>query len=162
MWVAQKKDRFEIDLDSIQDDLSLATRGASWVTNDANGMKDTRQWMIDQMLKAPKDQQLWDRKKNTWRMTRVREYRQLQRRLDELKLALAHLSVGPQARGEELNPLRHRNGFLQERNQYVINGRVVCVTRYHKSQALFGEAKVIPRFLPWRVGQIFAVSQAYV
>lgn len=35
MWVSQKKDRFEIDLDSIQDDLSLATRGASWVTNEA-------------------------------------------------------------------------------------------------------------------------------
>jgi hypothetical protein len=77
MWVAQKKDRFEINLDMIQDDLSLATRGASWVTNEANGMKDKRQWMMDQMLKAPKDKQLWDRKKNTWRMTRVREYRQL-------------------------------------------------------------------------------------
>ena len=58
MWMAQKKDRFEIDLDMIQDDLSLATRGTSWVTNEANGMKDKRQWMMDQMLKAPKDKQL--------------------------------------------------------------------------------------------------------
>jgi hypothetical protein len=50
MWVAEKKDRFEIDLDTIQDNLSLATQGASWVTNKANGMKDKREWMMDQML----------------------------------------------------------------------------------------------------------------
>ncbi|KFZ15860.1 hypothetical protein V501_02515 [Pseudogymnoascus sp. VKM F-4519 (FW-2642)] len=60
MWVRQKKDQFEIDLDSMQDDLSLAARSASWVTNKANSMKDKTQWMMDQMLKAPKDQQLWD------------------------------------------------------------------------------------------------------
>jgi superfamily II DNA helicase RecQ len=162
MWVARKKDRFEIDLDIIQDDLSLATRGASWVTNEANGMKDKREWMMDQMLKAPKDQQLWDRKKNTWRMTRVREYGQLQRRVKELMLAAGHMTPGPPGRGEEITPIRIRNGFLQERNIYVINGRVGYVTRYHKSQALFGEAKVIPRFLPWRVGQIWALYQAYV
>ncbi|KFY97708.1 hypothetical protein V500_01952, partial [Pseudogymnoascus sp. VKM F-4518 (FW-2643)] len=39
MWVGQKKDRFEIDLDSMQDNLLLAARGASWVTNEANGIK---------------------------------------------------------------------------------------------------------------------------
>ncbi|KAH6689943.1 hypothetical protein BKA61DRAFT_500545, partial [Leptodontidium sp. MPI-SDFR-AT-0119] len=146
----------------IQDDLSLATRGASWVTNEANGMKDKRQWMMDQMLKAPKDQQLWDRKKNTWRMTRVREYRQVQRRLKELSLALGHEGGGPPGRGEEITPIRFRNGLLQERNIYVIGGRIAYVTRYHKSQALFGEAKVIPRFLPWRIGQIWAIYLAYV
>jgi hypothetical protein len=41
--VAQKKDRVEIDLDVIQDDLSLAIRGTLWVTNEANGMKDKRE-----------------------------------------------------------------------------------------------------------------------
>jgi superfamily II DNA helicase RecQ len=162
MWVSQKKDRFEIDLDTIQDDLSLAARGASWVTNEANGMKDKRKWMMDQMLKAPKDQQLWDRKKNTWRMTKVREYRQLLKRLDELNLVLGHEGGGPPGRGEEVTPIRFRNGLLQERNIYVIGGRVGYVTRYHKSQALFGEAKVIPRFLPWRIGQIWAIYLAFV
>ena len=36
------------------------------------------------------------------------------------------------------------------------------VTRYHKSQALFGRPKVIPRFLPWRVGQLVAVFLTHV
>jgi hypothetical protein len=58
MWVAQKKDRFEIDLDLVRDNLLLAKRGALWVTNEANGMKDKREWIMDQILKAPKDQQL--------------------------------------------------------------------------------------------------------
>jgi hypothetical protein len=55
MWVSEKKERFEMDLDNIQDDLSFAKRGASWVTNETNGLKDKRQWMIRRMLRAPKD-----------------------------------------------------------------------------------------------------------
>jgi len=39
---------------------------------------------------------------------------------------------------------------------------VVLVTRYHKSQALFDKPKIIPRFLPWRVGQLVGVYLAYV
>jgi hypothetical protein len=33
------------------------------------------------------------------------------------------------------------------------------VTRYHKSQAMF---KVISRFTPWRLAQVFAVYLVYV
>lgn len=47
--------------------------------------------------------------------------------------------------------------MLQERNVFVIDGQVMFVTRCHKSQALFGRPKVIPRFMPWRVGQLVAV-----
>lgn len=162
MWVSQKKDQFEIDLDYIQDDLSLATRGASWVTNKANGMIDKTQWMLGQMLKAPKDRQLWDRKKNTWQMIRVRKYWQLLRQIKELMLATGHKSLGPPGQGEKITLIWFQNGLLQEHNIYIINGRVAYVTWYHKSQALFGEAKVIPRFLLWRVGQIWAIYLAYV
>src|ERR1700712_342634 len=95
-------------------------------------------------------------------MAQVREYRQSRQHLLELLLILAHLSVGPPGRGEEVTPICFRYSILQDRNIYIIDGRVVYVTRYHKSQALFGEAKVIPRFLPWRVSQMFAVYTACV
>ncbi|OBT40734.1 hypothetical protein VE00_09776 [Pseudogymnoascus sp. WSF 3629] len=72
------------------------------------------------------------------------------------------MTSGQPARGEEITPIRHRNGMLQERNVFVIDGQVMFVTRYHKSQALFGRPKVIPRFMPWRVGQLVAVFLAYV
>jgi superfamily II DNA helicase RecQ len=162
IWITDKKNRFEIDLDKIQDDLSSTDRGGSWVTNEVNGFSDTKEWMIKQMLKAPKHKQLWDNKKETWRMTRVHEYRKCWRELCDLRMVLKHMTVGPQARGNELTSLRHRNGFLQARNDYIIHGMLCYVIRYHKSQALFGEPKVIPRFVPWRVAQIEAVCAAYV
>jgi len=38
----------------------------------------------------------------------------------------------------------------------------VMITRYHKSQALFDTPKIIPRFLPHRVGQLLVVYLAYL
>jgi hypothetical protein len=38
----------------------------------------------------------------------------------------------------------------------------VVVTRYHKSPLQFDKPKVIPRFLPWSVGQLLAIYLAYV
>ena len=73
-----------------------------------------------------------------------------------------HITGGQPARGTEITSLRHRNGFLQDRNIFVMDGRVVCVTRYHKSQSQWDKPKVVPRFLPWRVGQLMAVYLAYV
>lgn len=162
MWVRQKKDWFKINLDLIQDDLSLAARSALQVTNEANGIKDKTQQIMDQMLKALKDQQLQDQKVNTWQMSRVWGYRQLQRRFKELALALGYKTLGLLARREEITPIRFQNGFLQERNIYIINRRMCYVTRYHKLLALFREAKVILRFLLQQVGQLFAVYLAYV
>ena len=43
-----------------------------------------------------------------------------------------------------------------------MDGQVVFISRYNKSQAMWDRPKVIPRFLPWRVGQLFAVYLAYV
>jgi hypothetical protein len=40
MWLNERKERFEIDLTTIQDDMSITERGASWATNEANGLVD--------------------------------------------------------------------------------------------------------------------------
>jgi hypothetical protein len=140
----------------------LATRGALCITNNANSIINKTQWILGQILKALKNKQLWDRKRNIWQMTRVREYRQLYRRLKELALAIGRTTPGPLGQREEITPIRFRNGLLQERNIYIINGRIAYITRYYKSQALFGEAKVIPRFLLWQIGQIWAIYLAYM
>jgi hypothetical protein len=80
----------------------------------------------------------------------------------ELLLALIHVTSGQLACKEEITPIWHRNGFLQKRNIFVMDGQMMFVTRYHKSQALFGRPKVILRFLLWRVGQLLAVFLIYV
>jgi hypothetical protein len=44
----------------------------------------------------------------------------------------------------------------------VADGRVMTVVRYHKSQSQWDKPKVVPRFLPWRLGQVIVIYLAYV
>lgn len=53
--------------------------------------------------------------------------------------------------------MRHRNGVLQDRNVFVVDGTVMTVTRYHKSQWQWDTPRVVPRFLPRRLGRVFAL-----
>jgi hypothetical protein len=54
----------------------------------------------------------------------------------------------------EMTTLRFKNCHLQDRSIFVMHGQMVFSTRYHKSQSQMDKPKVIPRFLPWRVGQV--------
>ena len=58
--------------------------------------------------------------------------------------------------------MRYRNGVLQDRNVFVMDGQVMTVVRYHKSQSQWDKPKVGPRFLPWRLGQVMVVYLAYL
>jgi hypothetical protein len=62
----------------------------------------------------------------------------------------------------ELLSVRWRNRVLQDQNLYVIDGQVVVVTRYHKTQAQWDRPKVVARFLPEAVGQLIAAYLLYV
>ena len=92
----------------------------------------------------------------------VRKYLRRVDQFRELLLFCVYITGGQPARGTEITSLRFRNGFMQDRNVFVIYGHMVVVTRYHKSQSQFDKPKVIPRFLPWRVGQLLAVYLSYV
>ncbi|KAK1038992.1 hypothetical protein LTR74_018772 [Friedmanniomyces endolithicus] len=95
-------------------------------------------------------------------VTVVQKYLREVDRFPELLLFCIHITGGQPARGSEITTTRFRNGFLQDRNGFVIQGQMVIVTRYHKSQSQFDKPKVIPRFLPWKVGQLLAVYLIYV
>lgn len=43
-----------------------------------------------------------------------------------------------------------------------MDGQVVFIIRYHKSQSLVDALEVIPRFMPERVGQLMALYLMYV
>jgi hypothetical protein len=68
---------------------------------------------MDQMLKAPGNQQLWNWKKSIWRMTRILKYAQLEKRFKELLLILAHMTPGLPARGEEITPIDSGTDFIR-------------------------------------------------
>ena len=118
--------------------------------------------MFDRMLAAKKSKRLFGRSRKQFSMSKVREYRQAGERFKKLLLVVVYIYYRPPVQGEEIMSIRFQNGFLQARNIYVVDGRVVFVTRYHKSQTLFGELKVILQFLLWRLGQVIVVYLAYV
>jgi hypothetical protein len=92
----------------------------------------------------------------------VREYLRELDRVKELMLGCVHIEQGQPARGSEILTMRHRNGLLQDRNLYVIAATMVSVIRYYKSQSQYDALKVVPRFLPPRLGQIMALYLSYL
>lgn len=68
-------------------------------------------------------------------MPHVRRYLRKIDRFRELLLFCIHLTGGQPARGIEMTTLRFKNGYLQDRNIFVMHGQMVFVTRYHKSQS---------------------------
>jgi hypothetical protein len=159
IWTVREQ-RFEIPLDKLQDDVTWTKRGVSFVDNANNGLQNKQDWMIERALTDDKGRKL--RKRGEWSRSEVQKYLRMVDQFRELLLFCIHTTGGQPARGTEITSIRFRNGFQQDRNVFAIQGHIVIVTRYHKSQSQFDKPKVIPRFLPWRIGQLLAVYLAYV
>jgi superfamily II DNA helicase RecQ len=153
-------ERFEIPLDELRDDVTWTKRGVSFIDNTHNGLREKRKWTLKHILSDKDGSKM--RNQRSWAMPHVRRYLRKVDRFRELLLLCMHLTGGQPARGTEMTTLRFKNGYLQDRNIFVMHGQMVFVTRYHKSQSQMDKPKVIPRFLPWRVGQVLAVYLAYL
>ncbi|KAK5020229.1 hypothetical protein LTR16_001602, partial [Cryomyces antarcticus] len=157
---AELGERFTVPLDDIEDDVTFTKRGYSFVSRPGNGLSAGLDWIVGKLANSVEGQKL--RLNGRWQPRAVRQYI---RRVDsflELLLFLVHTTGGQPPRGTEITTARHRNGFLQDRNIFVMDGQVVFVSRYHKTQSLWDKPRVIPRFLPWRVGQLVSIFLAYV
>lgn len=162
MWARTREERFEVSLEQLQDDVTWTKRGVSFVDNANNGLKDKREWMIRRALADPDGKKMFKQGTREWSRMEVQKYLRRVDRFRELLLFCVHVTGGQPARGSEITSIRFRNGFQQDRNVFAIQGHIVVVTRYHKSQSQFDKPKVIPKFLPWEVGQLQALWQAYV
>jgi len=80
----------------------------------------------------------------------------------EYLLILIRITGGQPGRRTEITTLRYENAMQSMRNIFVKEGRVMIVTEYHKSMAVTDQVKVIPRFLPERVGKLLVVCLADV
>ena len=156
MWIRDEAQRFTIDLDMIQDDLTFTLRGHSFVKGSKNGLADGRTYMIEQMLRQRGKYRLRTPDKK-WKLRNVRRWLAACDDFLEHLLFAVHSTYGSLARGTELTAIRHRNGAMQDRNHMLIDGMSTIIIRYHKSQALFDTPKIIPRFLPWRVSQLAVI-----
>jgi superfamily II DNA helicase RecQ len=76
-------------------------------------------------------------------------------RVRELLLVAMHISGGQPARGTELLSIKHSNTATSHRNIFVEDGLIVFVTEYHKGYAISGSTKIIHRYLPREIGELF-------
>jgi superfamily II DNA helicase RecQ len=161
LWVARPEDRFAIRLDLIRDDVTFTRRGMSFVNHGDNGLDRGLEWMLSRMLENEQGRKLRS-SDGAWNLQQVGRYLRQVKRFLELLLVCVHMTSGQPGRGSEVTTMRHRNGVLQDRNMFVIDGLVMTVVRYHKSQSQWDKPKVVPRFLPGRLGQVLVVYLAYL
>ena len=160
MYVSDHAERFAIPLESIQDDVTFTSRGYSFLSRPGNELGGGFEWIVQRLVRSHVGQKM--RADGRWHHRHVRRYLRKVDRFLELLLFLVHTTGGQPARGTEITTARYQNGFLQDRNIFVMDGQIVFVSRYHKTQSLWDKPRVIPRFLPWRVSQLFGVFLAYV
>jgi hypothetical protein len=152
-------ERFVIPLAGIEDDLTQTRRGQSFLHR--NGLAGKEVEMLEDLVASSRKTDLLDQT-GEWKWAGIRKYLKLVRRFEEFLLLLAHVTGGQPSRGEEITGLRLINGINRDRNIFIIDGEVVLVTQYHKSLAHFDSPKVIPRFLPGRIGQLFVMYMIYI
>ncbi|KAG6042129.1 hypothetical protein E4U17_001584, partial [Claviceps sp. LM77 group G4] len=74
----------------------------------------------------------------------------------KLLIFCVHVTGGQSARGTEILSLRFKNGCVRSRNVFLLDGYVMTVKFYHKTDAQWDSPKMIPRFLPWRSEYLWA------
>jgi hypothetical protein len=107
--------------------------------------------MLEDLVNSRRKREFLD-KNSQWKWTGIRKYLKLVKKFEELLLLLVHFTGSQSSRGEEITGLCLINGINRDRNVFIINGKVILVTQYHKSLAHFDSPKVIPYFLPERPG----------
>src|SRR5271170_7808768 len=91
-----------------------------------------------------------------WDKVEVEAYMGWVIRFRELMLILKHITGGQPPRGPEMLSVRHSNTIKGEyRNEFIEDRLVVYVTRYHKGYTVSGDVKVIHRYLPREVGELW-------
>ena len=160
-WVTRAEERFAVKLDILVDDVTFERRGVSFVQHRDNGLKDKLAWMLTQAEQTEQGRRLQS-SEGQWNVKQVKRYLRCVDRFLMLLMVCVHMTSGQPGRGSEITTMRHRNGLLQDRNLFVMDGQVMTVVRYHKSQSQWDKPKVVPRFLPPRLGQVMVLYLAYL
>jgi hypothetical protein len=160
LWVGKKEEkqeenaRLSAELAAIQDDVTIVRRGVSFLS--PARPQEGEKWMLKRLASVPAARRLYKQRGSTiereeeseeesgerdsrklvqWRLQEVRRHLRHIKRFLELLCLAVHIAGGQPARGPELLSVRWRNGVLQDRNLYVIDGQVALVTHYHKTQS---------------------------
>ncbi|KAL5371657.1 hypothetical protein DPSP01_014102 [Paraphaeosphaeria sporulosa] len=161
LWVTEAADRFSVKLKQLVDDVTFTRRGEFFGKHRSNGLADKLEWMLNQVERSEEGKKL-QTVQGSWDAHQVRRYLRLVEQFLTLLMVCVHVTSGQPGRGSEITSMRFRNGLLQDRNLFVVDGDVMTVARYHKSQSQWDKPKIVPRFLPARLGQVVVVYLAYL
>ncbi|KFY03918.1 hypothetical protein V490_00051, partial [Pseudogymnoascus sp. VKM F-3557] len=123
----------------------------------SNGLVGKEVEMLEDLVNGRRRQQFLD-KNGEWKWGSIRKHLKDVDKFKQLLLLLVHMTNIP-SQGHKITGLRLVNGINQDQNGFVID---MLVTQYHKSLSHFDSPKVIPRFLPERIGQLMAMYMIYV
>ncbi|KAH8649525.1 hypothetical protein BGZ61DRAFT_469592 [Ilyonectria robusta] len=129
----EARGRFLIPLAAIRDDLTQTQRGQSFMHT--NGLLGREKEILQSLVAGPLQKEFLD-SKGEWKWPRVQRYLQQVKHFQELLLVLIHLTNQP-LRGPEITGLRLVNGINRNCSVFIIDGKVVLVSQYHKSLAHF-------------------------
>jgi hypothetical protein len=90
----------------------------------------------------------------TWNASSLNKYKGKVNKFLEVLLLLIHITGGQPARGTEIIGLMHIN-TTYHRNIFIEEGLVAIVTSYHKGYTCTGSTKIIHRYLPSEVSELF-------
>ncbi|KAG6078868.1 hypothetical protein E4U15_004050 [Claviceps sp. LM218 group G6] len=161
MFKEGQNSRFVVPLAEIKDSLTHTRRGHSFLRYKVNGLAGKETEMLKDLVDSKRRLQFLN-EDDQWNWPGVRQYLENVRKFEDLLAPLGLMTAGGPARGDEFVGLRRVNGINHDRGIFVIDGKVVLATQSHKSLAPSDPPKVVPRFLPRRVDQLFVIYLAYV
>ncbi|KAG5920002.1 hypothetical protein E4U61_000340 [Claviceps capensis] len=161
MSTPSESDRFELDLNELTDDISSRKRDSSFLDNKRNGLASQHlDVTVARLLQSKNGKKL--RRNGKWHVRLAREYLRQLDKFRKLLLFCVHVTGGQPSRDTEILSLRFKNSCVRTRNVFLFDGYVMTVTFSNKTDAEWDSPKVIPRFLPWRVGQLLSCYLVYV
>ncbi|KAL3596012.1 hypothetical protein FPOAC2_10382 [Fusarium poae] len=153
------QDRLTIHLGELDDDLTAAGQGISFMTN--NRPRRDAAYMLSELQSSWRKGELMEQD-GGWRWAGVNNYLRTVEELEERMLVLCHLTGGKPCHGPEITSVRIVGGTHRSRDVFVVDGEVVIITPKYLSPAEFDSRDVMARFLPDRVGQLIAMYMAYI
>ena len=104
-------DRFEMDINALEDEMSFRRRGSYYVTNRQNRLMSSWEDKTVTWILASRRGRKMRQEDGSWHTRRVKEYLREVDKFQELLLFCMHVTGGQPARGLEILSLRYRNGL---------------------------------------------------
>jgi hypothetical protein len=151
-----------LDIDTIRDNLNDRTLDYSFAVDPDNNFFEHEDDLLNHLLDGP-DAKFREKLRSGQTILNRKEVEKWMHKCTKLHdtlFALLHFTAGLPARGEEYGSYLIRNTAKAPRTFYISKGVVMTFQSYHKSS--YRRAKIVPRFLPKRLGALIVQYIAVV